>query len=154
MGPVPFESYHHKLLTGLWITTFACTDYFLFTSKVHRIFKLTGHFENKNSHRPDLPKTGRNGQIQPRSATPRAGEGIQTADRRGPVVNGCQTPNRYRPISAVRLSADLRPVFVVLAIEERRGGEARVRQGLTGGSPRAARRRSGGGDWLRCVGRA
>jgi hypothetical protein len=113
---------------------------FYLISKFTGTIKITGHFRNKNSHGPDLPETGRNGQIQPRSATPRVGEEFQTADMRGPVVSGCGIPNRYRMIPAVRLSVDLRPVFVILAIEERRGGGARVRRGLTGGSPRAARR--------------
>jgi hypothetical protein len=74
---------------------------FYLISKFTETIKLTGHFKNKNSHGPDLPETGRNGQIQPRSATLRAGEGIQTADRRGPVVSDSQIPNRYRPIPAV-----------------------------------------------------
>jgi hypothetical protein len=39
--------------------------------KFTETINLTGHFKNKNSHGPDLPETGRNGQIQPRSATPR-----------------------------------------------------------------------------------
>jgi hypothetical protein len=41
-------------------------------SKFTGTIKTTGHFKNKNSYGPDLPETGRNGQIQPRSATPRA----------------------------------------------------------------------------------
>jgi hypothetical protein len=41
-------------------------------SKFTRTIKILGRFENKNKIGPDLPVTGRNGQIQPRSATPRA----------------------------------------------------------------------------------
>jgi hypothetical protein len=41
-------------------------------SKFTGTIKITGHFKNKNSYGPDLPGTARNGQIQPRSATPRA----------------------------------------------------------------------------------
>jgi hypothetical protein len=54
------------------------------------------------------------------------------ADGRGPVVSDSQMPNRYRLIPAVRSSADLRPLFVVLATEEQRGGGARVRRGSLG----------------------
>jgi hypothetical protein len=61
-------------------------------------------------------------------------------DRRGPVVSGSRIPNRYRPISAIRLSVDRRLVFVVFAIEKQRGDEARVWSGSTGGSPRVVRR--------------
>jgi hypothetical protein len=60
--------------------------------------------------------------------------------RRDPAVSASGWPNRYAPISAVRLSADRRLVFVVFAIEEQRGGEARVWSGFTGGSPRVVRR--------------
>jgi hypothetical protein len=154
MGPMPSERYCPKLLTEPWITTFTCIDYFLLNFKVHRIINLIEHFKNKNVHGPDLPETGRNGQIRPRSASTHAGEEFQMADRRGPVVSGSRIPNRYRPISAVRLSADRRLVFVVFAIEKQRGGEARVWSGSTGGSPRVVHRRSGGGVWLRWVGRA
>jgi hypothetical protein len=49
---------------------------FYLISKFTGTIKLTGHFKNKNSHGPDLPGTGRNSQIRPRSATPRAGEEI------------------------------------------------------------------------------
>jgi hypothetical protein len=45
---------------------------FYLISKFTGTIKITGHFENKNNHGPDLPETGRNGQIQPKSATPRA----------------------------------------------------------------------------------
>jgi hypothetical protein len=41
-------------------------------SKFIGTIKITGHFKNKNSHGPDLPEMGQNGQIQPRSATPHA----------------------------------------------------------------------------------
>jgi hypothetical protein len=45
---------------------------FYLISKFPGIIKLTGHLKNKNQHGPDLPESGRIGQIQPRSATPRA----------------------------------------------------------------------------------
>jgi hypothetical protein len=101
---------------------------------------MTELFENKNKHGPDLPKTGRNDQIRPRSVATRAGEEFRTADRRGPGVGGCWVPNRYAPFLAVRSSRDRRPVFIVFAIEEANGGEARVWSGSTGGSPRVVRR--------------
>jgi hypothetical protein len=113
---------------------------FYLISKFTGILKLTGHFENKNSHGPDLPETGRNSQIQPRSAATRAGEEIRTADRQGSAVSGCGIPNRYAPFLAVRSSRDRRPAFIVFATDEKNGGEARVWSGLTGGSPRVARR--------------
>jgi hypothetical protein len=100
------------------------------------IINLTGHFENKNSYGPDLPETGQNGQIQPRSAATRAGGEFQMADRWGPVISGSPVPNRYAPLLAIRSSRDRRPAFVVFAIEEENGGEARVWSGSTGGSPR------------------
>jgi hypothetical protein len=45
---------------------------FYLISKFTETINLTEHFRNKNSYGPDLPETGRNGQIQPRSAMPRA----------------------------------------------------------------------------------
>jgi hypothetical protein len=51
-----FESHHlHAQINFYSISKFTGT------------IKITGHFRNKNSCGPDLPKTGRNGQIQPRS---------------------------------------------------------------------------------------
>jgi hypothetical protein len=49
---------------------------FYLISKFTGIINLAGHFENKNGYGPDLTETGRNSQIRPRSATPRAGEEI------------------------------------------------------------------------------
>jgi hypothetical protein len=45
---------------------------FYLISKFTGIINLTEHLKNKNQHGPDLPETGRNDQIRPRSATPRA----------------------------------------------------------------------------------
>jgi hypothetical protein len=118
-----FESQHlHAQIIFYWISKF--------TEKSNS----TEHFKNKNDNGPDLPETGRNGQIRPRSAATRAGEGIQMANRRGPVVSGSRGPNRYAPFLAVRSSRDRRPAFVVSATEEQNGGEARVWSGFTGGS--------------------
>jgi hypothetical protein len=138
-----FESHHlHAQIIFYSISKFTGT-----------IIKI-GLFGNKNNYGPDLPETGRNGQIRPRSAATRAGEEIRTADRRGPAVSGGWVPNRYAPFLAVRSSRDRRPVFVVFAIEEANDGEARVWSGFAGGSPRVVRRRSGDGVRLRRVGRA
>jgi hypothetical protein len=50
---------------------------FYLISRFTGINNLAGHFEDKkNGYGPDLPETGRNSQIRPRSATPRAGEEI------------------------------------------------------------------------------
>jgi hypothetical protein len=62
------------------------------------------------------------------------------ADRRGPVISGSRVPNWYAPLLAVGSSRDRQPAFVVFAIEEENGDEARVWSGSTGGSPRVVRR--------------
>jgi hypothetical protein len=49
---------------------------FYLISKFTGIINLAGYFENKNGYGPDLPETGQNSQIRPRSAMPRAGEEI------------------------------------------------------------------------------
>jgi hypothetical protein len=52
--------------------------------------------------------------------------------RRDRAVSASGRPNRYAPISAVRLSDDRRLAFVVSATETRASARARVWLGLTG----------------------
>jgi hypothetical protein len=75
------------------------------------------------------------------------------AGRWGPAVSASGRPNRNAPISAVRSSEDRRRSFVISAIETRASARVRVWSRVHRSSPRAARRRSGGGVRLRSVGR-
>jgi hypothetical protein len=114
--------------------------------------KTAEHFLKKMRAGQICPERAETAPIRPRSTGEAREMLIQMAGRWGPAVSASGRPNRYAPFLAVRLSDDRRRSFVVSATEMRASARARVWSGAHRCSPGAARRRSGGGVWLRWVG--
>jgi hypothetical protein len=123
-------------------------------SKFTEQTKSSEHFLKKKYRagqiRSERAETAR---IRPRSVRGARETPIQMAGKRGSPVSASGRPNRYAPISAIRSSDDRRRSFVISTTETRASAGVRVWSGVHWSSPRAARRRSGSGIQLRCVGK-